>query len=115
MFKITPNPTFKATVAIPVHGGDAQELVVLFRHKDETELDEFYSRLELHGKKHAKTVKARIECDADVLLEFMADWEDADEEFCRESLIKLISNYKAAARCFLKTYETEMHQAAIKN
>lgn len=115
MFKITPNPTFKASVTIPVHGGEAQELVVLFKHKDESELDEFYSKLELHGKKHAKTVKQRIERDADVLLEFMEGWDDADEEFSREALIKLISNYKAAARCILKKYESEMHQAAVKN
>lgn len=115
MFKINPDPTFVAPVVIPVHGGEPQSLPFVFSHMNAEELENFYKFLESANKKRPRTVRGGLEQDADVLLKFTKGWQEADEEFSKSALISLISNYKGAAKAILSKWESEMHQAAVKN
>ena len=115
MFKIVPDPTFTSPVKIPVHGGEDQEVVFIFKHKDEEQLDEFYKKLELLSKKKPRTIKGVVARDAEILMEFTAGWQDVDAEFSKDSLATFLSNYKAAGKRILDAWEKEIHQAPIKN
>ena len=102
MFSIDPSPTFTASVAIPVPGGPAQALTLVFRHKRKSEIQRF-----LDGAAGRE--------DADLISEIVAGWKDVDAEFCADNLARLLDAYPAAAWAILEAWVDALGRAREKN
>jgi len=116
MFKIIPNPTFPATVAIAVPGKQPEKLKLTFRHMTREQLRDFFDRI-------AREAAEAIEGDRDdtvtrerkALEEIVAGWEDVDQPFSGEALEALIRNYHGAATAILDAYTGELNLARRGN
>jgi len=100
-FSLNAAPTFKATVAIPVPGGEEAPIVVTFRHKTREEFKGFIDSLE--GKKQPEA-----------LAEIMVGW-DLDDEFNTDNLQKLTDNYLGASEAIITRYIEELTRARRGN
>lgn len=115
MFKLNPDPTFTAPVKIPVHGGESQKVVFVFKHMDDQGLAGFHKWLSEHNKKKIKSIKESLEHEVAFLLKVVEGWEDVDSDFSKDNLIAMISNYKGAAGAIFETWKAEIAQSAEKN
>lgn len=101
MAKLTlnPNPTFKAKVDIPTHGGGSAEVDFTFKHRKKDELQEWL----------------RVERDdVATILEMVAGW-DLEEPFNAESVGVLVQNYIGAASAIFDKYVAELLRTRAKN
>lgn len=92
-FTLTPNPTFKAPVEIPLPDGQVAKPTFEFKHRDKDALDVL-----------VKNTKIK---DPDLLKEILAGW-DLDEAFNDESIGLLCKNYVMAPRSILSAYITAL-------
>jgi len=106
MFKLNPNPTFKAQVLIPVPGGADGKITVLFKHKGRKALQEFFASL---------TDEANTRTDVDALGELIADWEGVDAKYTAENLEQLLDAYPSAAMALFDAYRNTAMAAVAKN
>lgn len=104
MFKIQPNPTFQATVKIPVPGGKTEGLVLVFKHKTRDETADFFSR--------AASYKGK---DAKLMLEIIDGWQGVDADFSEDALMRLLQNYHGATKAIFDAYLEELGQARAGN
>lgn len=88
-FTLTPNPTFKAAVEIPLHDGLVAKPVFEFKHRSKSDLDALIKRKEIS--------------DPDLLSELLAGWE-LEEEFSRENIERLCQNYVMAPKEIFSAY-----------
>jgi hypothetical protein len=102
MFKLQPNPTFFATVDIPVPGGEPMPLEVEFRHMRREQAIEFARGL---GQREPLESMREVVCG----------WRGADVEFSADALADLHSNYAGAADRILTAYLDELRGARRKN
>lgn len=100
-FKLQPNPTFKAKVAIPVHGGEAVQVEFEFKHRTRDELSEYYK-------------SAAERSDTEALLDILAGWE-LDDDFTAENVERLVQNHIGAAPAITARYVEELVQARKGN
>ncbi|RJG10914.1 hypothetical protein D3879_14630 [Pseudomonas cavernicola] len=100
-FKLDVAPTFKATVNIPVHGGDTVPVEFEFKHRTKDQVNEWLGSL---------TGRA----DVEVLQDVLAGWE-LDDVFNEESIGKLVQNYAGAGGAIVAAYVDELLQARRKN
>jgi hypothetical protein len=101
---LTPGPTFKHTVLIPVTGGEPAPVVCEFRHRTRSELAAYVEDL-------AKGEKP----DEDLLMDLLVGWSGPDQEFTREAVVLLCENYPLAARSVLDGYLNAYADAKRKN
>lgn len=101
MFKLEPNPTFKATVQVTVPGGDSQPLPVVFKHMTAKKFAEFLSTAA--EKTNAELVAAMVEEVPGI------DKPQAD--FFEE----LFDNYPASTADLFRTYKRELVESRVKN
>lgn len=94
-------PTFKATVSIPVAGGNAADVIFTFKHRTRDEFKEFSENLQ--GSE-----------DIDVILDIASGW-DLDEPFDADSLKKLVQRYMGSANAIVTVYMNELTGARVKN
>ncbi len=106
MFKLQPNPTFKVDVSIPVPGGKAGKVTILFKHKGKKALQEFFESLQSEGEQRT---------DVDALADLVAGWEGVDDKFSEENLGLLLDAYPGAAMALFDAYRTEVLEARAKN
>jgi hypothetical protein len=103
MFKIDPNPTFWAAVAMPVPGQAKPSMVEMkFAHKTRAQLKDF---LESLGDR----------TDEEALAEIVQDWRNVDAEFSRENLGRLLEHYPGAALALFRAYQSEVLEGRAKN
>ena len=100
-FALKANPTFAATVAFPVAGGESVDVCLTFKHRTKSQLDEFL-----------KTRDNRS--DVDSFMEMVVGWELSDE-FKKENVEVLLENHIGVALATYKTYIDELVQARAKN
>lgn len=112
MFKVTPNPTFKAAVEIPVPGGEPQKLPLVFKHKGKKEVAEFNDAMLKAGNEQDKA--KGLQAEADLLYSIIDSWE-ADVEFNRENFDLLLDQYMAASSAIYETYLVELFGAKRGN
>ncbi len=101
LFKIDGEPTFKATVQIPVPGGDDRPLEVEFKWLTAQEFGEKCKGTE--GKD-----------DAAFFAELVVRWS-ADADCNEDALRRLFAKYPNAARRMFETYRRELFEAEEKN
>jgi hypothetical protein len=100
---LTPNPTFKARVTIPVAGEAPATVNVTFKYRTKTQLDEFFNK-ELETKDNW----------AEQILMIAEGW-DLDDEFSLENLRLLVDQRPGTGQSFFKTYSAEGYGAREKN
>ena len=106
MFKINPNPTFKAKVEIQIPGGEKQTIECEFKHRTATQLKEWLSALD----KMEEPMK-----NAEFVLEFVIGWSGVDVPFSKENVAQLVDNYHTAASSMRDTYLQELTTARLGN
>jgi hypothetical protein len=92
-FTLTPNPTFKAPVEIPMPDGRVAKPVFEFKHRTKDALDSL-----------VKNTKIK---DPDLLKEILTGW-DLDDEFNDANIEALCSNFVMAPRAILNVYITAL-------
>ena len=103
MFKLNPDPTFRASVALSVPGSEQPAtLAVDFKHLPKSALRDYFSGLE--GKS-----------DAEALGAIIAGWDGVDTDYSPEALALLLDNYPAAAAELFEAYRRELLDARRKN
>lgn len=102
VFKVDPDPTFWATVEIPMIGGKVGKLEVEFKFKDRDAYSEFFTVND--GKK-----------DIEALPEIVVGWRGADAPYSVEALGRLLRNYPLSGAAFIKTYRDSIWGALEKN
>ncbi len=103
MFKLQPNPTFKAAVGISIAGQAAPtEIEVEFKYLTKSKVREFFEKL--GGKE-----------DATALAEIIVGWSGIEEPFSKKALATLVDNYPAAAMDLFDTFRRELLEAKRKN
>lgn len=110
MFKLQPNPTFEAQIAIPVPGGGEDKIKFKFKRLGRKALRSLFDEL------NAKTAEAVSEVDeTEILLKVVEGWSGVDAEFNAENLATLCDNYPGAIGAILGNYSSKMVGAQEKN
>ena len=102
--KKNPNPTFSATVEIPVPGEKAEKVNFTFRHKSKSEYKKF--------------IESCVDRDdAESTLEIVADWKltDVFGEVTKDSLTALYEAYPGAPGAVFTGYVKGLHQGRVGN
>lgn len=93
-FALKAEPTFKAKVPFPVHGGVSVDVVLTFRHRTKVALDEFLSTREARS-------------DVASFLDMVIAWELADE-FNEANVALLLDNHIGVAVATYRAYVDEL-------
>lgn len=101
MFKLEPNPTFRATVNIPRGGAISFE----FRHKTKSQVKDYIERAQTAGDKG----------ELPILAEVVVGWAGVDVEYSEANLGVLLENYPAAGAAILGTWARELGDAKLGN
>lgn len=110
MFKINPNPTFKADVQLTVIGStEPAKLVVTFKHKGRKALADWVAL-----PKKMADAGTPIK-DADYLDEVIADWEGVDAPYSVEALDTLLDAYQPAGQELFEAYIRALTESRAKN
>lgn len=103
MFKLQPNPTFKAMVAIAIAGQDKPaEIEVEFKYLGRAAVRAFFDGLD--GKS-----------EAEALAEIVVGWSGVDAPYGQQALATLLDNYPTAAFDFFEAFRRELLEARRKN
>jgi len=100
-FVLTPNPTFKATVMIPVPGESAAPVEFTFKHKTRDQYNEYMASIE--GKSYAE-----------IVMDIASGW-DLSDPFDKDSIEKMTQNYIGSGMVVFDTYVQELTAARTKN
>lgn len=100
-FKLNPDPTFKAKVAIPVPGSAPAKVEFTFKHKTRQEVLKW-----LDDRKEDDEVA--------VFRDMVAGWE-LDDEFSDDNIRRLCDNYPGAGVAVLSVYLDELRGARVGN
>jgi hypothetical protein len=99
--QLKAEPTFQASVGIPVAGGEAVPVLLTFKHRTRTELDAF--------------IKSRPKkSDAESFMDMVQGW-DLEDEFTEANVKTLLENYIGAALATFHAYIDQLVQAKAKN
>lgn len=110
-FVLTPNPTFKHPVQIPVPGGKTEAVVFTFKHKKRAEFKSFMESL---GPTDEKGRERPVRTDVELVMEIASGW-DLKDEFTVENVTDLIDNYMGSGRVILAAYVEELTAATKGN
>ena len=101
-FSLTPDPTFKAKVEIPVPGKKPHKIELTFKWRDADAFKDFMEAL------------GNYETDTDAVMDFVTGWELSDA-FSHENVDKLVKNYIGSAKAMIQTYISENAGARLGN
>jgi hypothetical protein len=94
-------PTFKAKVGVPVAGGSDVDVLMTFKHRTKSQLEEF--------------VKSRAgKTDVETFMDMVIAWE-LDDPFTTESVTLLCENYAGAGLATFHKYIDELVKAKLGN
>jgi hypothetical protein len=107
MAKLTlrSDPTFLATVQIPVPGTYPEPVKFTFKHRSKDELRAFM--------KAQDDADPKME-DIDLVMSMAEGW-DLDDPFNRENVDRLLQKFHAAATAISTSYIRELTQARLGN
>lgn len=100
-FKLEANPTFKATVALPIHGGKDVPVEFEFKHRTRKQMDAWM-----------KDIKGKT--DIELLEDVLAGWA-LDDAFTKENMELLAENFAGAPREIVTAYIDNITQARKGN
>lgn len=97
MLKLKPNPTFTASVSIPVPGEDPAKVSLVFKHMSQPEFTAF-----MRGE------SAATRSDLDTVMAIVVGWSGVEAEFSRDAMRDLLDNYHGAGRAISERYAMEL-------
>jgi hypothetical protein len=100
-FKLTPDPTFKKDVPIPIPGNKPEKVEFTFKYRDRTQWKEFAEKMNEMG-------------DVELILAMCSGWELADP-FDEENVTRLVEKYIQAPTAVLNVYVFENTGARLGN
>lgn len=100
-FQLDPAPTFKATVQIPIHGGNTAPVVFEFKHVTKDEYNAMFSG-------------DNVLPDVELVMKMCAGW-DLDDEFNAASVEKLRQNYQQSMGAIVRAFVNEIGPARLGN
>lgn len=100
-FKLDAEPTFEATVDIPVPGGKTAPVKFTFKHRTKDAMSDLF-----------KPDSAMA--DVELIQELVQGWE-LDDKFNKASIEKLLQNYQASAGAIVRKYLDEIGTARLGN
>lgn len=100
-FSLSPAPTFKAKVSIPVPGKTAEPVEFTFKGRTRDEFKAFIESLTDRD-------------DVDVIMDIASGWE-LEDAFDKKNLEELTQNYLGSARAIIEKYLNELTQARLGN
>ncbi len=103
---LTQQPTFAATVKVPVLGGGTEPVEFTFKAKRKTEFSEWLESLT------KQTEEARK--DEDIVMDIASGWE-LEEPFNKKNLVELGELYPGSARAIVAAYINEYAGAKSGN
>lgn len=103
---LTQQPTFAATVKVPVLGGGTEPVEFTFKAKRKTEFSEWLESLT------KRTEEARK--DEEIVLGIASGW-DLEEKFDKKNLVELFELYPGSARAIVAAYINEYAGAKAGN
>ena len=106
MFKLQPNPTFEASITIPVPGGTEGKIKFKFKRLGKKALRDLFASLQEEGNERE---------DADVIGDIVEGWSGVDTEFSKEALETLCDAYPGATTAIILGYNKEMLEGKVKN
>lgn len=125
MFKLNPNPTFKADVKITVPGGDPLPVTFEFKHKTRTGLAEwqrsFVQTAPDPTPNAPDQTKTLIKPDRDIVAEYIVGWEGPVNEagdrepWSVEAFLKFCDNYHTAQMEVYVGYVAALSESRTKN
>lgn len=131
MLKLATNPTFSASVEIPLPDGKVAKVECEFRYIPTTKLAAFlreaaansgpgplWHRLLAWIAKRVPWVSRFVKprrSDADYLSDIVTKWSGVDMEFSHESAQILCEMYPHAAALIVKTWATELSKLRLGN
>lgn len=95
------NPTFPATVEIPIAGGESVKVRFTFKHRTKKELEEWIKTRE--GRSDLESFTSMVE-----------GW-DLEDAFTPENIEELLENYIGTALATYFVYIDELVKAKAKN
>lgn len=101
-FSLTPDPTFTATVDIPVPGKKPAKIEFTFKHRDQDRFGEWFEKLRDY------------ESDTDAILDIASGWNLKDP-FGPETVEQLVTGYMGSARAIIDKYVAENSGARLGN
>lgn len=101
--QLKANPTFKATVGIPVPGGDKLDIEFEFAHMRKSEFEAF-----------VKSGDLATMADVDVVMKLAKGW-NLPEEFTKPNVLELLEDYHGAAQAIWLKYGAELSGARLGN
>lgn len=99
--KLTPDPTFKASVGIPVPGVGKAPVEFTFKHRTNDQLQRWGKEVE-------------SSTDAETIMDCVQGW-DLDDEFNAANVKIFCNNYPGAAYAIITDYMAELRGARTKN
>lgn len=99
--KLVPDATFKATVQIPVAGGESVPVLFTFKHRSKADLETFIDTLDKRT-------------DEESILAMAEGW-DLEDKFGEDTVKLLVQNYIGAALEIYFTYRDQLTKARTKN
>lgn len=103
---LTQQPTFAATVKVPVLGGGTEPVEFTFKAKRKTEFSEWLESLT------KQTEEARK--DEEIVLDIASGW-DLGDKFDKKNLVELFELYPGSARAIVAAYINEYAGAKSGN
>jgi hypothetical protein len=100
-FSLTPSPTFKAKVDIPIPGGAPAQVEFVFKGRTRDQFESFMN--DLSDKK-----------PDDLVMDIASGW-DLDEAFEQDNIDKLTQNYLGAGLAIWAKYVSELTKARQGN
>lgn len=104
MLKLKADPTFKASVPIPIPGGDAVPVEFEFKHMTKDALSAFMEKQQKGGGSFDTIAQ-----------EVVVGWSGVDEAFSKKALGVLLQNYIGAGMAIATAYATELSKAKTGN
>ena len=103
---LTKQPTFAATVKVPVLGGGTEPVEFTFKAKRKTEFSEWLESLTKQAEEARK--------DEEIVLGIASGW-DLEEKFDKKNLVELFELYPGSARAIVAAYINEYAGAKSGN
>jgi hypothetical protein len=110
-FSLTPSPTFKEKVGIPVAGGAPADVQFVFRHRTKSQLDDFLRPPPVPAEGEEPVPE---KTDVERIKEMATGW-DLDDPFDDEHIGLLVENYPGAGVAVLRGYVDALIGARRKN
>lgn len=111
--KLVANPTFTASVPVPVAGGEAVNVEMTFKHRTRKEWDEWIAASKAASEADPPAA-VTIDDEVKSFMDIVVGWE-LEEQFNKDNIALLLQNYYGAGHAAVRVYSSELWNSKAKN